>query len=131
LRKRINKPFAIWIDAICIDQGDEDEKMQQIPLMGDVYSKAATVYVWLGEGDAASDRAMKYLKGAGFLEFFYESLDSEPYVKEMPTPRVWSAVWALVLARVNPMKHRLPSRVNSSKTFSSPLVNSKLSFTFH
>jgi hypothetical protein len=102
--------------------------MQQIPLMGDIYSKAVTVYACLGEGDAASDQAMNHLKGAGFLEFFYESLDSEPYVKEMPAPRVWSAMWALVLARVNPTKHRLPSRVNSSKAFISSwsTVNSML-----
>ncbi|OCL08538.1 HET-domain-containing protein, partial [Glonium stellatum] len=47
LRKKLGE-FTIWVDAICINQDDEGEKMMQIPLMGDIYSNAKTVYVWLG-----------------------------------------------------------------------------------
>lgn len=36
----------LWIDAICIDQEVVSEKNHQIPLMGEVYSKAAQVLVW-------------------------------------------------------------------------------------
>ncbi|RYO09783.1 hypothetical protein AA0121_g10876 [Alternaria tenuissima] len=35
----------IWIDAICINQEDEEEKGTQIPLMRDIYSRAKTVVV--------------------------------------------------------------------------------------
>jgi len=38
----------IWIDAICINQEDEEEKGTQIPLMRDIYSRAKTVVVWMG-----------------------------------------------------------------------------------
>jgi hypothetical protein len=41
----------IWIDALCINQGDLDEKNYQVPLMGEIYSSATNVYVWLGESD--------------------------------------------------------------------------------
>jgi hypothetical protein len=37
-----------WIDAICINQGDIDEKNEQVPRMGQLYSSASQVWVWLG-----------------------------------------------------------------------------------
>jgi hypothetical protein len=42
-----------WIDALCINQDDMDEKARQIPRMGDIYSKAQQVIVWLGPNDGA------------------------------------------------------------------------------
>jgi len=62
--------FTIWIDGICIDQANTKEKEHQILLMGDIYSQAANVYVWLGEGNEKSDRAMNHMKTAGFLDYF-------------------------------------------------------------
>ena len=38
-----------WIDAICIDQANVEEKSAQIPLMRDIYMHADKVAVWLGE----------------------------------------------------------------------------------
>ncbi|KAG7284372.1 hypothetical protein NEMBOFW57_010745 [Staphylotrichum longicolle] len=38
----------LWIDAVCIDQGNAAEKAAQIPLMGEVYSRAGRVLAWLG-----------------------------------------------------------------------------------
>lgn len=34
-----------WIDTICINQIDEDDKKRQIPLMGDIYGKAEAVVI--------------------------------------------------------------------------------------
>ncbi|GAB1319161.1 Heterokaryon incompatibility domain-containing protein [Madurella fahalii] len=44
----------IWIDAICIQQGEETEavraeKFRQLDLMGRIYAGAGTVIVWLGK----------------------------------------------------------------------------------
>ncbi len=39
----------LWIDAICINQVDKEEKSRQIPRMSDIYQKANEVCVWLGE----------------------------------------------------------------------------------
>ncbi|KAH4115152.1 hypothetical protein HBH70_175310 [Parastagonospora nodorum] len=67
-----NGTFDIWVDAICINQKDEDEKMQQIKLMGDIYSQARTTYIWLGLADATTSRVVAFLGRAGFLESFCE-----------------------------------------------------------
>lgn len=55
-RRRYNR--FIWIDAICINQGSQEDKYNQIPLMRYVYEAAELVYVWLGEADAAEERAI-------------------------------------------------------------------------
>lgn len=39
----------LWIDAICIDQATVGERNHQVSMMGDIYSKAQCVIVWLGD----------------------------------------------------------------------------------
>lgn len=46
------KTRTFWIDAICLNQQDETEKTQQIPLMGRIYSDAKRVHIWLGDDEA-------------------------------------------------------------------------------
>jgi hypothetical protein len=36
-----------WIDAVCINQTDSEEKGHQVRMMGDVYSSAKSVLVWI------------------------------------------------------------------------------------
>jgi hypothetical protein len=55
----------IWIDAICIDQGNREEKGQQIRLMPKIYSQAKSVIVWLGEAANNSDQALETIVLAG------------------------------------------------------------------
>jgi len=40
-----------WIDALCIDQGNNVEKNHQVRQMGEMYSRATLVLVWVGKGD--------------------------------------------------------------------------------
>jgi hypothetical protein len=49
----------LWVDALCIQQNDNDEKGQQIQFMAEIYSKASRVVVWLGEAENDSDRALE------------------------------------------------------------------------
>jgi hypothetical protein len=39
---------TLWVDAICIDQSSIDDRTQQVRIMGDIYSKASLVLIWLG-----------------------------------------------------------------------------------
>lgn len=40
---------TLWIDTICINQKDVNERGHQVGIMRDVYSQAARVLIWLGE----------------------------------------------------------------------------------
>lgn len=40
---------TLWADAICIDQDNLDERGEQVKLMGQIYTQAEQVLVWLGE----------------------------------------------------------------------------------
>jgi len=42
------QPRTLWIDALCINQRDAEEKTAQLPLMSHIYSAAAAVEIWLG-----------------------------------------------------------------------------------
>ena len=50
---------AIWTDALCLNQDDEDEKKVQVPLMDQIYHGAKTVVIWLGPGTKETDKAME------------------------------------------------------------------------
>lgn len=49
----------LWVDAICIDQENIDERNHQVGLMGKIYAQAASVIVWLGADDRRVEKALK------------------------------------------------------------------------
>jgi hypothetical protein len=53
-----------WVDAICINQMDENEKEHQIQFMAAIYAKASRVIVWLGEAQE-NDQALELIRIAG------------------------------------------------------------------
>lgn len=44
-----NRRRTLWIDALCINQQDEDEKKVQIQRMDLIYANATAVLIWLGD----------------------------------------------------------------------------------
>ncbi|KAI3543786.1 hypothetical protein CSPX01_06109 [Colletotrichum filicis] len=55
----------LWIDALCIEQANLEEKSWQIGTMRDIFSGADIVYVWLGPGNEKSDLAMDFISRTG------------------------------------------------------------------
>ena len=47
----------IWVDQLCINQSDKDEKGNQVQLMSRIYKTASRVLVWLGKDDASTPNA--------------------------------------------------------------------------
>lgn len=67
-----NYERTLWVDAICIDQSNKEERGAQVRLMADIFSQATQVLVYLGEEDLGfgskglwldSDRRFAALKG--------------------------------------------------------------------
>ncbi|KAK3368289.1 heterokaryon incompatibility protein-domain-containing protein [Podospora didyma] len=49
------QPRYLWINYICVNQADNDEKIHQIQMMRRVYHYASNVLVWLGDAPDAKD----------------------------------------------------------------------------
>ncbi|KAH8885373.1 HET-domain-containing protein [Thozetella sp. PMI_491] len=60
-----DKKRTMWIDAICINQADDNERSQQVRRMSKIYELADRVVVWLGTEEKQSRLAMKTLEHLG------------------------------------------------------------------
>lgn len=57
-QKEFQRGLMLWIDALCINQADMDEKEKTIRDMQNIYLGAHTVTIWLGAGSSKSDEAL-------------------------------------------------------------------------
>ncbi len=56
---------TLWIDQMCINQKNDDEKSDQVRLMTKIYPLARQVLVWLGPAADNSDQVMELLSDVG------------------------------------------------------------------
>ena len=85
-----DRPRRLWIDAICINQDDNHEKNAQVSLMADVYSRAESVCVWLGEASPDSNLALNFISRIVNLD------DFDRLVADRRTPQEWAALSSLM-----------------------------------
>ncbi len=52
----------LWVDAVCIDQNNNDEKIEQLPHMKDIYQHANQVVIWLGLADDSTGQALSLIR---------------------------------------------------------------------
>lgn len=60
--QRRNDKAYLWVDAVCINQSDMEEKKTQIALMGQIYSAAERTVIWLGKKEGDSDLAIDFIR---------------------------------------------------------------------
>ena len=61
---------TLWIDAICINQNDNEEKNSQVSHMSRIYAGADNVCVWLGDEKEDSNIAMQFVSRVVNLDDF-------------------------------------------------------------
>ncbi|QPC78184.1 hypothetical protein HYE68_008936 [Fusarium pseudograminearum] len=66
----------LWIDAICINQRDNSERGIQVSMMYEIYSKANSVLMWIGEERDDSDLAFASIP---VLSLAMEQVRKSPY----------------------------------------------------
>ena len=57
-----DKKRALWVDALCIDQANDNEKSKQVRQMHKIYNRANRVLSWLGEEDFHSNLAFDIME---------------------------------------------------------------------
>ncbi|KAG4428894.1 hypothetical protein IFR05_015623 [Cadophora sp. M221] len=103
-----DKPRYLWVDALCINQKDLRERNEQVAMMGEVYTSAKPVLVWLGEADEGSDEAFALLPSVltdnnvqdgisqKLFSFYMQLMDRDWFT------RLWT-IQELVLASQDPL----------------------------
>ena len=70
LRPWEDPPVYLWVDAVCINQNDNEERGRQVRRMKDIYEKAMFVFAWLGPAKEDSVWALSIM---GSLQVFMKS----------------------------------------------------------
>lgn len=60
--RRADKPRILWADQICINQKNIPERSAQVSMMGQIFSKAHCVLVWLGPDEGNNPQAPLAMK---------------------------------------------------------------------
>jgi len=56
------RPVKYWIDQICINQDDIEERQQQVDVMKHIFRSARKIHIWLGESNGGSEMLFRYAK---------------------------------------------------------------------
>ena len=95
-------PTELWIDAICIDQRDMDEKSTQVSMMGRIYNQAQKVIIWLGPEDNFTRPALQIIFKMQEIEQLQaracRSMTDEDGCKALGLPPITSSIWWSVFA---------------------------------
>lgn len=83
---------VVWVDALCIDQENDYEKVYQLRQMETIFSKASKVIAWLGPAADESDNAMRAL--ASMHEVDDVDLHGAAIVRLLER-RYWERVWII------------------------------------
>lgn len=62
LRYDDGRTRVVWVDSLCINQLDLDERASQVGLMKQIYSQAESVTIWLGEADPSIHLVMDAIR---------------------------------------------------------------------
>jgi hypothetical protein len=91
--RRKDDDCMVWVDAICIDQGNHSERNHQVGLMRRIYSAASEVFVYLGEGSSSSKEAFQRLMWAKK----HESIDEKgrQCLSDLFDMRYFHRVWVI------------------------------------
>lgn len=81
--RHIKEIVIMWVDAICINEEDEEvEKPAQIAKMMNIYKNATNNCIWLGEGNDEFYSAMKFIPELLDVKHLDELCHDEKYTKQ-------------------------------------------------
>jgi hypothetical protein len=92
-RLRSDGVESIWIDALCINQDDKEERSIQVGRMGTIYKQAKMVIIWLGEAEKISDSDITELNSVSHETV--PSINAFLAAAQLLSKVYWSRVWII------------------------------------
>ena len=99
-------PSYYWIDALCMNQGDIEERNAQVARMADVFKRADGVVVWLGKDDEFTNDALTTMRRISAIPesewplvpytSFYEPADNQIGYRPRLTFHNWLGFMVLI-----------------------------------
>ncbi|KAK1749403.1 HET-domain-containing protein [Echria macrotheca] len=100
-------PLTLWVDAICINQANVDERNRQVAVMRQIYASAERVIIWLGGDDEyTADGVMDIIREANDLAQV-SSRSEHPPAKDLSDLLRQCADFYFALAVVRPWFSRV------------------------
>ncbi|KAI1325428.1 hypothetical protein F5Y16DRAFT_264381 [Xylariaceae sp. FL0255] len=98
------EPLRLWVDALCINQDDIDERNEHVKMMTSIYTKTIRVRVWLGDVIGLEWKILQLLDDLGeIFSELKEKLESSTSIAERQrlckTHPKWNAIEWAVLAQ--------------------------------
>ncbi|KAI1618436.1 heterokaryon incompatibility protein-domain-containing protein [Exophiala viscosa] len=84
--RNAEQPRYLFVDAICINQEDEEERSLQVQQMGDIYASASNVLIWIGsDSDGEANECLRLIETtsaalANMIEH-YEAVEHIPPIE--------------------------------------------------
>jgi hypothetical protein len=86
---------VLWIDALCINQADDEERSHQVGIMRDIYKTASRVVVWLGQGSKKIMSAFNHLSTISASERTIISNAHESACRDICHNTYWTRIWII------------------------------------
>ena len=118
-------PQLLWIDAICIDQVNDEEKEQQVPLMDKIYSNALFTTVFLGQSPLPDSTIAK--RTDGILAYQFDGIvpPDDQTRKHFETARLTMSTFNEFNILKSPLERSGKTMYNLYENFLSPSSRSK------
>ncbi|KAH8750940.1 heterokaryon incompatibility protein-domain-containing protein [Hyaloscypha sp. PMI_1271] len=85
-----DRPRHLWVDAVCINQQDDQEKGHQVAFMAQIFRNAACVLVWLGEGNAEIHAGIETIRRLAESAWKYGLSPDQPFFRALQlTEKLW------------------------------------------
>ena len=109
-RQHFEERFKLWVDALCINQRNYEERASQVKKMQNIYGNAWMVITWLGNEENESDKAIdlililsnanserrvKWLESKLTNEPNYIGIGSWLALHELMQRPYWTRVWII------------------------------------
>lgn len=89
LRHQHDEGLFLWVDALCINQNDLNERTHQVQLMGRIYESCVSVFIYLGPGIEDTTKRPKQKLVPSVARFFDDERDHS-YLEDLEHgPSAW------------------------------------------